>query len=402
MFRKKLPFGPALLVTAAFIGPGTIITASVSGAKFGYSLLWALLFSTLATIVLQEMTARLGTVGKISLSEAIRTRVNSKWQFLSIILVSVAIVIGNAAYQSGNVIGASIGLSSLIGQENSILFSLFVGLVAFLVLFNGNYQAIERILIACVAIMSIGFLFTLIILPVDWFKTLKGLLVPSLPIGAGLQVMALIGTTIVPYNLFLHAATVKEKWPEKESLPAAKKDVIISVMIGGIISMAILMTSATTLYDVYGAELSLATLSKQLEPLLGASAVTFLSLGILAAGLTSSITAPLAAAYAITGVCGIDQRLKSWSFRLVWIGVLAIGVLFASLGLRPLWIIQIAQFANGLILPLIGIFLVFVMNSKKLLGDYRNGLIANLLGSLVLLVLLLLGIRSILLVLNII
>ena len=110
MLKKLKQLGPGMLVAAAFIGPGTVTTASMAGAGYGYTLLWAMLFSILATITLQEMTARLGTQAKMGLGEAIRKKSTNKLlRYLSFGLVISAIVIGNAAYESGNLAGAVLG-----------------------------------------------------------------------------------------------------------------------------------------------------------------------------------------------------------------------------------------------------------------------------------------------------
>ena len=140
----KFPqLGPAFLVTAAFIGPGTVITASLAGANFGYSLIWALLFSVFASLVLQEMAARLGIVTQQGLGENIRASFsNPSIRILTILLVTSAIVIGNSAYQSGNIAGAALGLSSLFsenvvsGISNATLWPVLIGLIAFVVLWR--------------------------------------------------------------------------------------------------------------------------------------------------------------------------------------------------------------------------------------------------------------------------
>ena len=117
--------GPAAVVTAAFIGPGTVTTCTLAGAKFGYALLWGLLFSTLATVLLQEMSARLGIVGRKSLGEAIRESARSgAARLTAVVLVLSAIVIGNAAFQTGNILGGGMGLETITGRLGFTLGSL--------------------------------------------------------------------------------------------------------------------------------------------------------------------------------------------------------------------------------------------------------------------------------------
>ena len=142
----KVPsrFGPGFLVAAAFMGPGTLTTASVAGAGFGTALLWAILFSIVATIVLQEMSARLGLVTRSGLGEVLRSTFSNRLlRLVTILLVVTAIAFGNAAFEMGNILGAAIGLQAWTGMSES-LSVLVVGISAFLMLALGAYLSIER------------------------------------------------------------------------------------------------------------------------------------------------------------------------------------------------------------------------------------------------------------------
>ena len=392
--RRPGPFGPGLLVTAAFIGPGTVTTASVAGASFGYALLWALLFSVIATAVLQEMSARLGLATRRGLSEALREYLDGHWYGpAAVVLVVAAIGFGNAAYEAGNITGAALGLQGITGLPGWA-WSLAVGLVSALLLASGSYRVIERGLVALVLLMSAVFLLTFLMVrpPLDVF--LAGLLRPSLPSGSLLTAIALIGTTVVPYNLFLHSSAVQEKWgpeqPLAESLRAARLDTGISIGLGGLITLAIMSTSAAAFFGS-GGGVTAATIAEQLEPLLGPGARYFFALGLFAAGLSSAVAAPLAAAYAVSGALGWERDLSSWRFRMVWLAVLACGTGFAVMGTKPLTAILFAQAANGFLLPVCAIFLLLVMNRSGLLGEHRNRLASNILGCAVVLITLGLG-----------
>lgn len=379
-------FGPGLLVTAAFIGPGTITTASTAGANFGFTLLWALLFSVLATWVLQEMAARLGLVTGEGLSQALRTAFqHPALNLATVILVVAAIGIGNAAYEAGNIAGAAIGAESLTDIPASI-WALIIGGIAGFLLLTGRYALMQNVLVVLVLLMSVVFLITMFLVEIDFAALLKGLFKPSLPTGSELTVIALIGTTVVPYNLFLHSTAVREHWsgdvPINVALKQSRWDTGLSIGLGGLITLAIVSTSAATFFQT-GAEFSASALANQLEPLLGSSAKVCFAIGLLAAGLTSAITAPLAAAYAVCGAMAWPIRFDDWRFRVVCISVLLIGTLFAALGSKPLAAIIFAQAANGFLLPLVAVFLLVVMNRTSLLGVYRNGWAANILGLLV-------------------
>ncbi|MCC2617271.1 Nramp family divalent metal transporter [Aestuariibacter halophilus] len=391
-------WGPGLMVTAAFIGPGTVTTASMAGAQYGYALVWALLFSILATLVLQEMTSRLGLVSGYGLADAIRNSINAKGlRLVILILIVTAIGIGNAAYQGGNLTGAAMGLSALVGASSSSWAGL-IALLALMLLGSGKHHWVERGLITLVVMMSVVFIATAVVAGPDIGALFAQLTAPTLPSGSELMVIALVGTTVVPYNLFLHASTVArhrdERQPVSEALRNNRWDTGLSVGLGGLVTLAILSTSATAFFN-HNAELTTATIAQQLEPLLGIHAQWFFSLGLLAAGLTSAITAPLAAAYAVCGAFQWPTDLHATRFRAVWFSVLLIGTVFAVTAIKPLQAILLAQAANGILLPFIAVFLLWIMNRSDHLGEHRNGILANLLGGIIVSAVTLLGVYKV-------
>ena len=268
-----------------------------------------------------------------------------------------------------------------------------------LLLASGIYKLIERLLIVLVLLMSVVFLLTLFMVKPPVGAMLSGLLLPSLPPGSLLTVMALIGTTVVPYNLFLQASAVQEKWPAsldtRTALRESRFDTGLSIGLGGLITLAIMSTSAAAFFGGEG-DFSAANMARQLEPLLGTSARYFFAAGLFAAGLSSAVTAPLAAAYAVCGALGWSRDMRATRFRLVWIAVLLSGTVFAAFGTKPLAAILFAQAANGFLLPIAAGFLLLLMNRRQLLGDYVNHGLVNLLGGLVVLVTVALGLLKIL------
>jgi len=403
--KEKLKnLGPGILVTAAFIGPGTITTCTLTGAGFGYTLLWGLVFSVIATVILQEMTARLGIIGQKGLGEALGQQFKNPFlKLMAIILVLSAILIGNAAYETGNILGASLGMIE-ISQVSTISFcdiqiqiwGPIIGLIAFSLLIMGSYKNLERILIALVLLMSISFITTTIIIGPKLLPILKGMFLPRIPEGGIVMLIGLIGTTVVPYNLFLHASIVQEKWKNKDDLSIARTDLLYSVILGGLISMSVVVTAAAAFYGT-GTEIKGASdLASQLSPLLGNWAGIVMSIGLFSAGISSAITAPLAAAYATSGILGWKADLKSWRFKAVWMIILLIGIIFSAIGFSPIKAIMFAQVANGILLPVIAVYLLIIMNSKKLLANYTNNLTQNIIGFAVVCIMIGLGIKSIL------
>ncbi|BAO77643.1 Nramp family divalent metal transporter [Winogradskyella sp. PG-2] len=393
--------GPGPLVAAAFIGPGTVTVCTLAGVNFGYALLWAMVLSIFATVVLQEMAARLGIVSQKGLSEIIRAEIkNPAIRGFAIILILSAIVIGNAAYEAGNISGGALGMQTLFG--NPILelgslklniMSLTIGFFAFVLLFIGNYKVLEKVLVFLVLLMSLAFLTTAIITKPNLLEIAKSIIVPKFPEGSILTIIGLIGTTVVPYNLFLHASLAKTKWKNKSDLSFARKDTIMAVVLGGIVSMCIMISASS----ITNQEISNASdLAKGLEPLFGVNAKYFLSIGLFAAGITSAITAPLAAAFVACGCLGWSANLKSRKFRAVWMFILGLGVVFSTIGFKSIEIIKFAQVANGLLLPIIAGFLLWVMNKSSVLGSYKNSKLQNILGVVIQVINIFLGVKGIL------
>ena len=277
--------GPGTLIAAAFIGPGTVTLCTIAGVNFGFNLLWAMLLSVFATIILQEMAARLGIISQKGLSEVIREEIKTPYlKQLITLLILAAIVVGNASYEAGNISGGVLGLETILGvtyfdigsfSVNGI--SLLIGVIAFALLYLGNYKILEKILISLVLIMSISFIITAIITKPNLSEIFKGAFIPSFPDDSLLTIIGLIGTTVVPYNLFLHASLVKERWKKKEDISFAKKDTIISIILGGLVSMAIIISAA----GIQTSSISNASdLAKGLAPLYGEFSKYFLSLGL--------------------------------------------------------------------------------------------------------------------------
>lgn len=381
--------GPGALVAAAFIGPGTVTTCTKSGANSGYTLLWAMLFSTVATIVFQEMAARLGIVTQKGLGENIRERIiNPVLKILAIGIVIIAIFVGNSAYETGNITGGILGLQVMFPSLPTWIVVVVISLLAIFLLWSGNYKRIEKVLTAIVILMSVVFIVTAIASSPDWGAVIKGLFVPSMGENDLMTVVGLIGTTVVPYNLFLHASSSSERWKSgnKEDIVNARIDTAISIGLGGLVSMAIIIAASANLYGT-GAEIANgADMAKAVEPILGSWAKWFIAIGLLAAGFTSAITAPLSAAFATTGALGMEKDMKSMKFKGVWLAVILIGAVIAiALGSSPTQLILVAQAANAIILPLIAFFVIYCVNSKSM-GEFKNGIISNILGIVIIIV----------------
>jgi len=375
------------IISAAFIGPGTITTAASAGASFKEALVWTLIFATIATVILQEAAARITIASGLSLGEAIAKRYQGKSSLAIKLFIVGAIVFGGAAYQAGNILGATSGIALIFGLNIKLVTSA-IAVICFFLLWGGNAQSLAKFMGIMVALMGLIFIVVAINLDLDAIKLIKGSVIPSIPPGANLIVLGLIGTTIVPYNLFLASGISRG-----QELKEMRFGITVAVIIGGIISIAILLVGTS----IQG-EFSFQALHLALEDKLGPWAGIMLGVGLFAAGFTSSITAPLASA--ITAQSIIGRKNSQWSttgkkYRLVWIFILVTGFLVGISGVRPIPVIIMAQAINGFLLPFITIFLLIIVNDRSILpASALNSYFSNTLMLLVVGITILLGARN--------
>lgn len=402
MFARIKKIGPGALIAAAFIGPGTITTSSLAGASFSYTLAWVLVFATLSTIILQEMAARLGVVSQQGLGSVLLQELSHSWlRWPLITLLLMALYAGNVAYEGGNIAGAASGLSvflnsDFLNSDRSFNISVYIiSVISALLLLIGKYKLIQNALIALVLIMTIAFISTFVLVDAKLFELLKASARFEVPQGSLLTITALIGTTIVPYNLFLHASIAKSNWQECD-LKTARLDTTLSIGIGGLIAILIMSTAAAGIYQNALSVNNVSDMAVQLEPIFGQFAPYLFGIGLFSAGLSSAITAPLATALVVTEVLNLNSDSNAKAVKFIAVSVLALGTFFALSGIKPLKLIVMAQFANGLLLPIIACFLLYAMNKRAVLGAHTNGFLANILGAIVVVITITLGAKSIL------
>jgi len=375
------------VIAAAFIGPGTVTTAARAGSDFRFALAWALLFSVLACFVLQEAAGRVTVLTGEELGPAIRGRFSgSRWGAAPAFLVAAGIFLGCSAYEAGNLLGGVAGLRLLVDSDPAALTAV-TGIAAAMLLFTGRVRWIARLLGLFVGIMGVAFLVTAVRLGPDAGELLSGLFVPRIPAGSAVLVLGLVGTTVVPYNLFLGSALAKGS-----GVGEMRWGLAVAVVGGGAISVGVLVVGSAL-----GGGLEYDRLGAVLAERLGEGAEASFALGLFAAGFTSAITAPLAAALTVRSLAGGGSRWdeRSVRFRAVWGSVLAIGMAFGISGLRPIPVIILAQAFNGLLLPLVAVFLWTAVNDRRLLGEGGvNSRFQNLVTGVVVLVCVVLGVRA--------
>lgn len=383
-YLKQL--GPGMMVTGAFIGTGTLTTSIVAGTNHGYTLLWAsVTAAVILTIVLQEMAARLALATGVPLAILIRDKLGL-WASLIAVL---AIAGGNAIYSVGNEIGVGLAFDGLIPGVPTAVWMFIVTFLYWGLLMIGRYNILEKTMTFLVILMSITLLFDMFYVKPDYGQVAKGLVVPTFEVSDIMLILGLIGTTVVPYNLYLHSAGVIERgWWKKpaENLKLMRIDTIVPIFIGGIVTMAVGVVAAAVLHPLHLSEGLEITGAKEmavtLQPLLGEAAYTLFRIGLFAAAVSSMPMAALSAAYVVTQSFGWSQDWRSKPFRIVFSLVAWIPFFFAVGVKNPIWTIIFAQSVNGMLLPISAIFIYYLINKKQIVGQFKNNIFTNILGLL--------------------
>jgi NRAMP (natural resistance-associated macrophage protein)-like metal ion transporter len=372
-------FGPGFITANVDNDPGGILTYSQAGAKFGYALLWTLIPTTIALIVVQEMAARMGAVTGKGLHDLIREEFGIRATFF------VSFVFGLA--DLGNIVAEFAGLASgmgLFGFSKYIVVPIGAFLVWFVVVRN-SYKPVERILILGSMIFFVYPVSAFLAHP-NWRAAIHATLVPQVIKSSDYLVMVvgLIGTTITPWMQFYLQASVVEKGIGKKQYALSRWDVISGCIITDVIAFFIVLACAATLYvSGYRNISDAADAAAALRPLAGDFAYILFAVGLVNASILSAAILPLATAYNICeglgAESGVSKRFSEapifyWLYTFLIVGGAGV-VLIPHLPL--LKVILFSQVANGVLLPFLLIFMLLLVNRKELMGEYRNSRLAN-------------------------
>lgn len=343
------------VISAAFIGPGTVTTAVTAGSQFKLELLWAITFATISCIILQEVSARISIVSGMTFGESLVKRFGKSHGVKLQWIIGGAVVLGCAAYEAGNILGAVSGMILITGWNATVL-TIIISVTAGVVLWVGGRKWISNIMISLVAIMGIAFTSLALSQSFSMGELISASFVPSIPAGSELLVLGLVGTTIVPYSIFIGSGISKG-----QTLPLMRIGLVISILIGGFITATILV-AGIGVQDFS----SFLSLSQSISQQVGTWGSIALALGLFAAGFSSAITSPYAASLIATTVFGIEKKN---TIRMIWGSVLLTGFIFGVSGIKPIPVILAVQALNGLILPLITAYLIIIVNDHKLMSE---------------------------------
>lgn len=340
------------VISAAFIGPGTVTTAVSAGANYGLTLLWAVTFATFGCIALQELSARITIASGLTFGESLLKKFGPRNGLVLQWVVGGGVIFGCAAYEAGNILGAVAGLSLLTGVSSTVL-TLVVTAVSGAILWFGGKDWISNLMMLLVVMMGGAFAALAFSQDFSIADLAVSTISPVIPTGSELIVLGLIGTTIVPYNIFISAGISKG-----QTISHMRVGLGFSVAIGGAITAAILIAGISI-----NSFNSFQEIANAMNAQVGEWGGYALALGLFAAGFSSSITSPYASSLIATTVFHFS---KEWKVKATWIVVLLTGFSFGISGVRPIPVILAVQALNGLILPLITMYLIIIVNDEQI------------------------------------
>ena len=384
--------GPGFITANVDNDPGGILTYSQAGAKYGYTLLWTLIPTTIALIVVQEMAARMGAVTGKGLSDLIREEFGLRMTFFTMIVLGIA--------DFGNIAAEFAGLASgmgIFGISKYIAVPIGAGLV-WLVIVRGSYKPVERILLI-LSMIYFAYPVSAILAHPDWKLAIRDTFVPQMNSDPGYLVMivGLIGTTITPWMQFYLQASVVEKGVSKRNYGLTRIDVIFGCIVTDVIAFFIVIACAATIFHSQHREITdVAEAAKALVPFAGKFAALLFAIGLVNASLMSAAILPLATAYNVCEGLGFESGIdRSFGQAKIFYGLytalIVCGAGFVLFpGLPLLKVILFSQVANGILLPFVLVFMLILINRDRLMGDFRNGIWGNLIagGTSVIMVLL--------------
>lgn len=375
--------GPGLITASADNDAGGIATYSVIGGRYGYSMLWALMLILVSLAVTQEMGARMGIVTGRGLAALIRERFRVKVTAFAMAAMLVANV--------GTTISEFSGIASsfeLFGLSKFIAVPLMAAFI-WLIVVRGSYKVAERMFLVFSA-FYITYVLSGILAKPDWGEAAKGALIPSFQAEAGyiLLLIALIGTTITPWGQFFIQAYVVDKGISIKHIRYSRTEVVFGALVTVVVAFFIIVACAATIYSVGGEITSAEQAAAALSPLAGRFASSLFAFGLLNASVLAAAILPLATAYAICEAFGFESGVnRSFREAPIFHGLFTFSIVLGALvalipGLPLFTIMVVSQSINGILLPLILVFVLIIVNDKRIMGDYANSRVNNVIAGL--------------------
>ena len=370
--------GPGIITSNVDNDAGGIATYSMAGSYYGYSLLWSLVPIMVALVIIQEMSGRMGVVTGKGLSDLIRERFGVR--------ITVYLLLGVVLTNFGNVIAEFAGVASsleIFRVPKSISVPLAAMLVWLLVV-KGTYRFVEKVfLFAC--LFYVTYIVSGFLANPDWSEIGHSLVTPQFDLSAGElgMIIGLVGTTIAPWMQFYLQAAVVEKNIAVEDYKHSRLDVVVGSIVVTVVAGFIVLTCAATLFRAGTRVETASDAALALAPLAGKYCSALFAFGLLNASLFAASILPLSTAFVVCeGIgweAGVNKKFSEapqfYGLYSLLIFLGAAIVLIPGIPLFP--VMYISQVINGLVLPVILVVMLLLINNKKLMGEYTNGLVYN-------------------------
>lgn len=383
--KRKKPFlylgilGPGIITAFADNDAGGITTYSIAGAQYGYQLLWLLFLITFSLVIVQEMAARMGTVTGKGLAALIREQFGLKLTMFCML----SLLIANVATTASNFAGIAASLEILgIGKYIGLP---IMALIVWLLVVRGSYKSVEKVfLVLCLAYFS--YVITGFIVNADWPQAIRHTFVPSFKwdLNFVLLTIALVGTTVTPWMQFFIQASVADKGVKIDKYSYQKADVLVGSFLTDFIAYFIIICTAATLFQAGISITSVKDAALALKPLAGHYAELLFVAGFFNASTLAAFILPLSTSYAICEAFGWESGIdRSFKEAPMFIGIYTFSIIIGALvvlipKISLISVMLLAQDVNGILLPVILIFMLLIINNKSVMGNYTNSFLFNI------------------------
>ncbi|HEY8680653.1 MAG TPA: Nramp family divalent metal transporter [Candidatus Dormibacteraeota bacterium] len=379
--------GPGLITSNADNDAGGIATYSQAGAQFRFKMLWLLIVITICLIVVNEMSARMGVVTGKGLADLIRERFGVRSTAFAMALLLVA----NAFTTVAEFAGIAAGME-LLGVPRYVSVPI-AAIVIWLLVVRGSYPVVERVLLS-IGIVYLTYVVSGFLVHPNWGEILRSSVVPQVDVSRAyfLLSIALIGTTITPWMQFYLQGAIAEKGIPEDQLAYSRADVIVGSIVTDVIAYFIIIATALTLAGHLSAaqlaNMQAGDYARALVPVAGRFAGILFGIGLVGASLLAGSVVPLSTSYAVTEAFGFERGVDRgigeapifFGIFTFLIAVAALAVLIPGVPLVPM--ILLSQDVNGLILPAILVYMLILVNDRRLMGRFVNGRGANLIAGI--------------------
>jgi NRAMP (natural resistance-associated macrophage protein)-like metal ion transporter len=368
--------GPGLIIASVVLGPGSITVASRIGSEYGYSFLWVIVLATVFMITYTSMSARFGVVNSDSILQSIADNYG-RWFAL---LIGISAFLSTSSFQFGNNLGIGIGMQGITGINERVWPLIFTPLGIILIFWAKNlYKVLENLMKFMVMIMIIAFFINLILTKPEIAPLAKGLVPSRFSMDSLHVVSALMGTSFALAAALYQSYLAQNKGWKKENLKRSLKDTYIGIFFLALISATILITSAAALHPRGILVNSAADMALQMEALFGVYAKVIFSVGLCAAAFSSMMVNSVIGGGLLADGLGLSRSMNDPRTKVFIIAILLIGMLVAVFFRgNVIYALIMAQASTMLTVPLIAVGLFLVLNNKKVMGEYRNNTMQNI------------------------